>query len=456
MARCYAALVQPQSRTEGTSLDARDADKNPHIWNAKLIMATTGLHLAQFQHKYRPLAKAVEYAELFIYDEAQQEAALSDLAILGALPRKCLVLRLGDPKQTSGGTGPSDLARKVRLISDQLALGIRAPRTPYLPQALPRLIQSLLLDPLHTAVAVPPEEIPDTGAPSAHDGGALPRGSQPPHAEPLSADAARRPLAHALMAVISGMPLRWHSAGDPDACAGETAPHNWSVMLPVSKRVQAGVYALMAISRYRDALVLKPTLGRTLVYQPLVPKALTASFQVILVPPRAFDAQPPVARDVYFAVALFLQQRTLHPELIQDHRGPGSLLLTPRLDSQAMFAKLIADIGVEGDIRYAQLTRLLENGAPVPTAVTAQHVQALRADLRAETMSHAAGLTAHTAVLMYGKSGFLGRNESGHGRRYRGPHTSPRHHNHHGTTRQPRTHRDGSGRLGLLLCRILC
>ena len=71
---------------------------------------------------------------------------------------------------------------------------------------------------------------------------------------------------------------------------------------------------------------------------------------------------------------------------------------------------------MEGDIRYAQLARLLENGAPVPTAVTAQHVQALRADLRAETMSHAAGLTAHTAVLMYGKSGFLGRNESGHGR----------------------------------------
>ena len=191
-------LSQPQSRTEGTSLDARDADKNPHIWNAKLIMATTGLHLAQFQHKYRPLAKAVEYAELFIYDEAQQEAALSDLAILGALPRKCLVLRLGDPKQTSGGTGPSELARQVRLISDQLALGIRAPRTPYLPQALPKLIQSLLVDPLHTPVAVPSAEISDPGLPSAHDGGALPCGSQPPHAELLSADAARRPLAHAL------------------------------------------------------------------------------------------------------------------------------------------------------------------------------------------------------------------------------------------------------------------
>ena len=79
----------------------------------------------------------MDYADLFIYDEAQQEAALSDLAILAALPRKCLVLRLGDPKQTCGGTGPSDLARKVRLVSDELALGIRAPRKPCLLQAIP-------------------------------------------------------------------------------------------------------------------------------------------------------------------------------------------------------------------------------------------------------------------------------------------------------------------------------
>ena len=135
-------LSQPQARTsEGTPLDARNTDRNSNVWHAKLVLATTGLHLVKFRHKHRPLAKAVDYAELFfIYDEAQQEAALSDLSILGALPRKCLVLRLGDPKQTSGGTGPSDLARKVRLISDQLALGIRAHHRPYLPQALPALL----------------------------------------------------------------------------------------------------------------------------------------------------------------------------------------------------------------------------------------------------------------------------------------------------------------------------
>ena len=84
----------PQSRTSAsTPLDARDSHRNRTIWHARIVLATTGLHLAQFRHKHRPLAKAVDYAELFIYDEAQQEAALSDIAILGALPRKCLLLR---------------------------------------------------------------------------------------------------------------------------------------------------------------------------------------------------------------------------------------------------------------------------------------------------------------------------------------------------------------------------
>ena len=92
-------LSHTQARTsESTNLDARDTDKNQQIWHAKLVLATTGLHLAQFRQPHRPLAKAVDYADLFIYD--------GDLAILGALPRKCLVLRLGEFKETSGGTAP--------------------------------------------------------------------------------------------------------------------------------------------------------------------------------------------------------------------------------------------------------------------------------------------------------------------------------------------------------------
>ena len=92
------------------------------------------------------------------------------------------------------------------------------------------------------------------------------------------------------------------------------------------------------------------------------------------------------------------------------------LLLTPRLDTQATFAKLFADIGIDGDVRYARIEDLLRHGPPAPASITARHVQALRADLRAETLSHAAGLTSHTTLLVFGKSGFVGTDEAGHGR----------------------------------------
>ena len=225
------------------------------------------------------------------------------------------------------------------------------------------------------------------------------------------------PWHFALLQVTGDVPLRWHTAGDLDACAGERAPHNCRcIMLPVSQRVQPGVYTLMALSQYRDALVQQVGPERPLVYQPLVPQILAACYQVVLLPPRDFDKWPPVARDVYYAVALFLQVRAAHPELIQKHRGAGSLLLTPRLDAQATFAKLFADIGVDGDIRYARIDELLKHGPPAPASITARHVQALRTDLRAETLSHAAGLTSHTTVLIFGKSGFIGQDEAGHGR----------------------------------------
>ena len=184
-------ISQPQARTsEGTPLDARDTDRNPNVWHATLVLATTGL-------------RQWIMLSFFVYYEAQQEVALSDLAILGALPRKCLVLRLGNSKQTSGGTGPSDLARKVRLVSNQLALGIRSNRRPYLPQALPALLQTVFLDdfPLNGGLASS-EDHPAEDEKSANAAGAPFIGGNPAADAPLSADAARVPLALALLHVV--------------------------------------------------------------------------------------------------------------------------------------------------------------------------------------------------------------------------------------------------------------
>ena len=131
----------------------------------------------------------------------------------------------------------------------------------------------------------------------------IPSEQNPAADAPLSADAARAPLARALRHVVGELPLRWHTAGDLDACAGERAPHDWCVMLPVSQRVQPGVYTLMALSWYRDALVQHRGPERPLVYQPLIPQILTACYHIVLLPPRAFDTHPPVTRDVYYAVS---------------------------------------------------------------------------------------------------------------------------------------------------------
>ena len=189
-----------------------------------------------------------------------------------------------------------------------------------------------------------------------------------------------------------------HSGGPP----ASFLPHDWCIMLPLSQRVQPGVYTLMALSRYRDALVRHAPPAEPRVYPPLILEILTSCFDVLILPPRAFRTEKPLTQDAFHLVSLFLQKRCAYPELCENHNGPGALLLTPRLDAQTSFAKLFADIGTQEDVRRADLATLLAPGAPSPTQVTARHVQSLRFDLRAETLSHS--------------SKFLGRDELGHSR----------------------------------------
>ena len=71
---------------------------------------------------------------------------------------------------------------------------------------------------------------------------------------------------------------------------------------------------------------------RPLVYQPLVPHILTACYQVVLLPPCDLTLAEwlPVAQDVYYAVALFLQVRTAHPDLIQKHQEVSAAHTPPK------------------------------------------------------------------------------------------------------------------------------
>ena len=98
-----------------------------------------------------------------------------------------------------------------------------------------------------------------------------------------AATADRSDICHALLHVVADADLRWHRAEDIDACAGVKAPHNWCiVMLPLSQRVQPGVYTLMAVSRCRNALVRHLPPAEPLVYPLLVSDILTSCFDVLL------------------------------------------------------------------------------------------------------------------------------------------------------------------------------
>ena len=132
-------------------------------------------------------------------------------------------------------------------------------------------------------------------------------------------------------------------------------------------RVQPGVHTLMALSRYRDALVQQAGPERPLVYQPLVPQILAACYQVVLLP-RDFDAWPPAARDVLlYAVALFLS----HSDALVWTRKP-----------------------------------------PLPSSLLTSGLMVTSATLELKSYC----LTPQDCRRTFNKSGFIGQDEAGHGR----------------------------------------
>ena len=193
---------------------------------------------------------------------------------------------------------------------------------------------------------------------------------------PLSADAARVPLARALLHVVGELPLRWHTAGDLDACAGERAPHDWCVMLPVSQRVQPGVYTLMALSRYRDALVQRCGPERPLVYQTAYPadshsllpdrSATTSNFRY----PSANDPRYLLYNDILPATTHHVSQSSSNNTEKQtpsfSHLGWTH---KPHLPSSLLTWVSMATCGMPRSMRCSRMD------PPPPTAVTSRHVQ---------------------------------------------------------------------------------
>ena len=223
------------------------------------------------------------------------------------------------------------------------------------------------------------------------DQGGLPTGGPPTGPDAWTATADRSDIQHALLHVVTDADLRWHRAEDIDACAWrQDAAQLVHHAAAVSTR-PPGVYTLMAMSRCRDALVRHVPPAEPCAYPPLVPDILTSCFNVLH--REAPDTRClPSCLSSFRSVARILNSatNTMAPLLMQTsaRRRTCAKLTLPLCSLRARRRLLVA----------------------------AKHVQALRFGLRAETLSHAPGLTAHTAIVLFGSSKFLGRDELGHSR----------------------------------------
>ena len=89
------------------------------------------------------MAKAVDYAELFIYDEAHKRLPSVTLPSWGA---NASSYALAIPAKPPAAVGQSGLPKRYGQCPT--SFGIRSARQPLLPQELPHLVQTLLIDDL--------------------------------------------------------------------------------------------------------------------------------------------------------------------------------------------------------------------------------------------------------------------------------------------------------------------
>ena len=120
------------NQTTGTTkLDIPSAHRHEVIGSKQVIIGCGGGFRHECASKYSPVAQWMSEVNLTLQDESQQYGNLDETAALARLPRNCIVVWLGDHRQTPGGLRKSAAARRFRrkLLQRPLALrGILLPQ----------------------------------------------------------------------------------------------------------------------------------------------------------------------------------------------------------------------------------------------------------------------------------------------------------------------------------------
>ena len=103
------------NQTTGTTkLDIPSAHRHEVIGSKQVIIGCGGGFRHECASKYSPVAQWMSEVDLTLHDESQQYGNLDETAAIARLPRSCLVMWLGDHRQTPGGLRKSTAARRFR------------------------------------------------------------------------------------------------------------------------------------------------------------------------------------------------------------------------------------------------------------------------------------------------------------------------------------------------------
>ena len=123
--RLVGFMALHNNQTTGTTkLDIPSAHRHEVIGSKQVIIGCGGGFRHECASKYSPVAQWMSEVDLTLHDESQQYGNLDETAAIARLPRSCLVMWLGDHRQTPGGLRKSTAARRFRrkLLKRPLAL----------------------------------------------------------------------------------------------------------------------------------------------------------------------------------------------------------------------------------------------------------------------------------------------------------------------------------------------
>ena len=139
------------NQTTGTTkLDIPSAHRHQVIGSKQVIIGCGGGFRHECASKYSPVAQWMSEVDLALHDESQQYGNLDETAALARLPRNCLVMWLGDHRQTPQGLRKSTAARRFRRKLLQRPLALRGNSNKVQPNTLFQIVGRYLTGTPHS------------------------------------------------------------------------------------------------------------------------------------------------------------------------------------------------------------------------------------------------------------------------------------------------------------------